>query len=283
MRNEAAPANNVMMGDGGDSTIQRIRSFAAKQLREEFPYMKTATLETMLDDATKLFSNAVLDQQTELEVTKSRINFFCLSAELRNQIYELVLVENRSIDIDPSKLWWETSTRRSPPGVLCTNRQVRKEALPIYYGSNTFCCILDGPMRQFIEARKWFRKLGQEKASLLTKVDMVFMNRGPSLSSMFHSYHASRMRSEDKALEDIVQDGLSLHERFAKILECAEAGITVSSMHIVWAYDQQSYHHKKAGDFPPLPSVRREEGVDKIDMNKKLTRAEMLDWLKVHR
>lgn len=55
-----------------------------------------------------------------------------LPPELRNWIYELVVVEKDAIRIE------NTSVRALPPGLTHTCRQLRVEASPIHYGQNIF-------------------------------------------------------------------------------------------------------------------------------------------------
>ena len=51
-----------------------------------------------------------------------------LPAELRNQIFELVLIEDEPIDI--------TATTPTQPGLLHVNRAIRKECISLYYTYN---------------------------------------------------------------------------------------------------------------------------------------------------
>lgn len=97
--------------------------------------------------------------------TKARSSFFSLSAELRNRVYELALVPQKEGDggIDNSTAicvgirigiddtgpyfdkcercfneWGKQSAVSKEPALLRTSRQVRQEALPVYYGVNKF-------------------------------------------------------------------------------------------------------------------------------------------------
>jgi hypothetical protein len=69
-----------------------------------------------------------------------------LPSELRNQIYELVLVATHDID---ANTWCATRRFKSyytratikysmEPALLATCKQIRGEGLPIFYGQNTF-------------------------------------------------------------------------------------------------------------------------------------------------
>ncbi|CAK1366965.1 unnamed protein product [Cercospora beticola] len=60
----------------------------------------------------------------------NRCLFFELSAELRNEIYELALVKSEEIEI--------TKETFAQPALLRTCRQIRAEAVQIYYSRNEF-------------------------------------------------------------------------------------------------------------------------------------------------
>jgi len=71
-----------------------------------------------------------------------------LPPEIRNQIYHLALTQDKPL---PSTVICE-------PGLLATNRQTRREALPIYYSENTF----EGPLCQAGDV--WLGIFGNERA-----------------------------------------------------------------------------------------------------------------------
>lgn len=100
-----------------------------------------------------------------------------------------------------------------------------------------------------------------------------------SAEGHFCSYLWSKARDEGKALDDVVVDGLSLHERFAEMLTCTRAGVAVSAIRIMCVDNRQSYHRRKSGHFARLSSVWLKNKVGRTDLNRKLTKAEMLNWL----
>ncbi|UJO22124.1 uncharacterized protein CLAFUR5_09090 [Fulvia fulva] len=126
----------------------RIRDHVAFRLRREHPYMKTATLEKLLDSLTSNLRDSLQYQAQELQDTKARANFFMLPPELRNRIYELVLVASPPLIIKLPKYSrltkiyrWRTIDQpygQIPIEILRVSRQVRQEALPIFLGANTF-------------------------------------------------------------------------------------------------------------------------------------------------
>ncbi|KAK3628309.1 hypothetical protein LTR56_018701 [Elasticomyces elasticus] len=67
--------------------------------------------------------------------------YLTLIPELRNQIYELVVINPQPFRI-PTKLYppskEESAANYAPVGVLRVNHQIRNEVLAMYYGGNTF-------------------------------------------------------------------------------------------------------------------------------------------------
>src|SRR3978361_1986460 len=92
-----------------------------------------------------------------------------LPAELRNWIYEEVLLDLKPIDIcNPAgpPIW-------HAPAVLQTCRTIRDEAKAIHYGGNIF--LLPMVRREAIEAnlkylKPWLQEIGAEQSSLLQRV-----------------------------------------------------------------------------------------------------------------
>jgi len=68
----------------------------------------------------------------------AKTNFFSLPAELRNNIYRLCLVEQ---EYPLSRLNCPIPMDAYEPELSQVCRQLRREALPIFYGCNTFRCI----------------------------------------------------------------------------------------------------------------------------------------------
>ncbi|KXT08207.1 hypothetical protein AC579_3314 [Pseudocercospora musae] len=82
----------------------------------------------------------------------SQSPFFRLSAELRNKIYRLALLQDSKIDMcAPS------------PGLLDVSRKIRSEALAIYYYENWFLCLLpDSDPALLVRWIKAMKKMGLE-------------------------------------------------------------------------------------------------------------------------
>lgn len=70
----------------------------------------------------------------DMPAATSQSPLFRLSAELRNKIYRLVLVQDSNIEMSAPAF------RR--PGLLDVSRKIRSEALAIYYYENRFRCLL---------------------------------------------------------------------------------------------------------------------------------------------
>lgn len=81
-------------------------------------------------DDTKFTSYNDAQLLDPIDSAGGRCLFFELSAELRNEIYELALVSSDEIKI--------TKETFAQPALLCTCRQIRAEASKIYYVQNQF-------------------------------------------------------------------------------------------------------------------------------------------------
>ena len=103
-----------------------------------------------------------------------------LSGELRNQIYREVLRFKDAIMIGHGDENGDRSDSRAKmPSLLQTSSQIRKEAMPIYYGENTFVCngeILNGedepakPICTAVHFRKWCEDMGAENIKWIKKL-----------------------------------------------------------------------------------------------------------------
>ncbi|KAK3656176.1 hypothetical protein LTR22_009883 [Elasticomyces elasticus] len=76
--------------------------------------------------------------------------FMDLAGELRNLIYEFILIEPHAVQlgrsaVDTNRLLWK---KPADPPITCTNCQLRREALPIYYDINTFEVRLSSHLRR---------------------------------------------------------------------------------------------------------------------------------------
>ena len=95
-----------------------------------------------------------------------------LPAELRDKIYGEVAVTRRDINI-------ESEIHPKEPTILAVCHQIRNEALPIYYGHNTFAVDMDRLTDNcpFPYTAKWIRLIGGERASMLKNMQL-YLRRG---------------------------------------------------------------------------------------------------------
>jgi hypothetical protein len=100
-----------------------------------------------------------------------------LPPELRNRIYELVLVSHDLIEVDSNHANYEVednleedkSTIKEPP-LLRTCQIIRNEATPLYYSSNAFSCHYNCSSNAFPILIRWIRGRTPEKCTMLTDV-----------------------------------------------------------------------------------------------------------------
>lgn len=113
------------------------------------------------------------------------LNIFGLPAELRTQIFELLLVSAEPIDTFPNSGFHRqanfsvgkctSSAKSKPPALTRVNRQLRQEALAVFYGCNTFELHTEEPW--VLESRRWLTEIQDHNfAHLLKRVRIrVFM------------------------------------------------------------------------------------------------------------
>jgi len=95
------------------------------------------------------------------ESTGPQAGLFKLPAELRNLIYELVIIERRSVSIPPAE-----DRTHVKPGLLQVNREIRAEALPIYYGGTHF------RGHDHVKVIRWFQSLPDDQLRMLRCVSL---------------------------------------------------------------------------------------------------------------
>ncbi|KAK4544193.1 hypothetical protein LTR36_004403 [Oleoguttula mirabilis] len=95
-----------------------------------------------------------------------------LAAELRNNIYELVLIADSPIDTRDKKA-------AKVPALLSTCKHMRYEAAAIYYGQNTFSGAVGlGDINQKRKSNlsifSWLRAIGKEHCALIAKIILAW-------------------------------------------------------------------------------------------------------------
>ena len=104
-----------------------------------------------------------------MQAAKTRLGFLKLSAELRNQIYELLLLSKEPLRI--------LGKRQPPRALFSVSKQVRQEALSIFYGGNRFYYLMSTHCNQMVfsslsEPKAWIIGLGPEKARLVRSLTL---------------------------------------------------------------------------------------------------------------
>lgn len=114
--------------------------------------------------------------------TTPRVSFMDLSGELRNQIYREVLHFEDEIMIGHGDENGDRSDSRAKmPSLLQISSQIRKEAISIYYGENTFICNGEipnhddepaKPICTAVHFRKWCEDMGAENIKWIKKLEV---------------------------------------------------------------------------------------------------------------
>ena len=115
---------------------------------------------------------------------RTRTHITKLPAELRLQIYEYALAREEDHPFACSgnptgdfRSDYSSIIRPSPmPPLLRVNRQIRAEALPVFYSQTTFVvvlpCMLDDKTRSL---SNWLAMVGDEDAASIKKFAMIFI------------------------------------------------------------------------------------------------------------
>lgn len=116
-----------------------------------------------------------------------------LPPELRNRIYNLVLVQNGTISVhlpkpDISRL--EKVVKQ--PALLKVCKTVREEALPVFYGANRFTVnhlFYREVPRELEVVERWLGAIGPEKRAMLRQFDAYLWRHGtaPTFDKIFPS------------------------------------------------------------------------------------------------
>ncbi|KAK4500664.1 hypothetical protein PRZ48_008853 [Zasmidium cellare] len=117
-----------------------------------------------------------LNTITNVSHGQNKLHLLGFPAEIRNRIYEHALIEDDAIDVNPTGL--------PQPALLCTSRQIRTEAIGIYYNSNKFRVLIqswDGA--KFTKFYEIFEK-NTTTRNLYANIRLSF-HGGPNWANLF--------------------------------------------------------------------------------------------------
>ncbi|KAK5686527.1 hypothetical protein LTS10_002647 [Elasticomyces elasticus] len=110
-----------------------------------------------------------------------------LPAELRNRIFELVVVKppiptaRCKLCYKDQHVWPSERLIPQQPAITCVNRQLRTEVLPIYYGQNTFW-IPREILREQVGVQEWWHSF-ENKAAVKHINNLIYAFLPPKLPS----------------------------------------------------------------------------------------------------
>ncbi|KAK4613334.1 hypothetical protein CLAFUW4_08977 [Fulvia fulva] len=180
--------------DAAERVAEKVRDLLTRNLREEFPCLKTEALEKLVKDSGNLVKSRVQEQAPIMAASKAHMSFMSLPPELRNNIYEIVLLHPGGLDIQPVTMVRGNRMRKFKPEVPTSRvpdiarvpRQIRQEVLSLHYGLNTFSVHVDsrnikaphhsrGMPRESIAAKahKWLQHIGPQSAALIRDLAIV--------------------------------------------------------------------------------------------------------------
>jgi len=91
-------------------------------------------------------------------------SFLSLPGELRNQIYQLVILDSKPIDP------WSIGFNQLTPGLFRANKTIHHEATPLFYLRNCF----DFTSKPAEDVDKFLRQTGQNNAAYIRHVRVGF-------------------------------------------------------------------------------------------------------------
>ncbi|SMR55871.1 unnamed protein product [Zymoseptoria tritici ST99CH_3D1] len=121
---------------------------------EEFGWMNRDSIQAMFDRAAAEITEGVAQAQEAIEASRRRFDFFKLSPELRNVIYEDVLgiheddlTRNNEVSVLPP---CNNGTMEFAPScsLMHVNRKLRSEVLPLFLSTRVFFLPLERSMRR---------------------------------------------------------------------------------------------------------------------------------------
>ncbi|CAK4025101.1 Hypothetical predicted protein [Lecanosticta acicola] len=194
------------MSDEINTLSAEVHNFVAERLRTTFPYLKTAAVSAIVENITTDLSEGFKKNEAEMTAAKARTNFFSLSAELRNRIYEEVLnpqgkdameimlnkssaslrvLKFRYRDADGNDLEGCGDFPLSPhlPALLQSSQQVRAETLAMYYRNKHFVFVMNTPVPETAVAQ-WLDAIGQQQAAMVNSLTIRIMRTKDELGSM---------------------------------------------------------------------------------------------------
>ena len=115
------------------------------------------------------WANAITKDNTT--GTPKTFPFVRLTPELRNRLYEMILVKPEVIDFTDSGDHTELRTAVQHPALTRTCRQIRTESLAIFYELNTF---LTDSQYCFCGTQSWIQVIGPQNRSRLKQLYVDF-------------------------------------------------------------------------------------------------------------
>lgn len=223
--------------------------------------------------------NVTTTGQTPMENSKSASakpppTLLTLPPELRNRIWEFALIEDGPITVPatfiirgPIKDQYAVSYQLNTPGLLATNKQIRREALPIYYSGNIFAT------NSRVDTYTFLRRLSAEQRSMLTRLQVNFIQDDPSTPKhhqrmtdlLFQALHMpkfARSQMREPNLAENREEALRAEQ------ELAEAGLRLQPGTLQFAarYKSEWIHFlwSLRGSGPPNAIVYEHRGRSRV-------------------
>ncbi|KAI5363675.1 hypothetical protein Slin15195_G093280 [Septoria linicola] len=243
------------MADEDAEAAMAVGSFTRQSLRKQFPFPRTAILEELAEDFTSRCNQVLTEQRPVVQAAKARTSFFSLSAELRNAIYELILVGEKR-DLQPNDVGYKRQARDGLSlALLSANRQVRAEASPIFWGQKNFIMTIDSALVGSSKSpmHDWLQKIGVENAKLIKRVEFRLPDIQPNIEAARFLYFLLR-----SVQEPMFSDSKTIHELALSACGCLDQGVEASKLSFILQDPRTKQHSELYRD---VPGVEPDEDV----------------------
>lgn len=165
----------------------------------------------------------------------ARTSFLDLPPEIRVEVYSYAIVERHPVQI----LIYRSKVLVPEPDLLVTCRLIRKEAMPIFYGSNTFEPMFDKKGRA---TAAFLDSLSDEKIPMLRALRAYEYNK-TGLASLVYArllavnrpkWILTQLNKAKDRLSEIIGHGRGLLRRDAVLVPYIQAG-----GHVMWCTEEE--------------------------------------------
>jgi hypothetical protein len=243
-----------------------IRDVVQNRLRKQYRYLKSPTLEQILDStittlqegivarsgvqiiSSKRVPTLMFPSQPARVASRARTGLFTLPVDVRLIVYEMVLPKRdyEIISFEGSYL----------PALLDVSRAVRAEALPMFFRSCPFIAIINTSKGSLCRTKLWLSRLGPGEVQYLKHVVIVITLRNELATTKPREYDSWSVFGSRKCLHG--RTGLMIAEKETLLEELGllRYGVPLATLHVNF------YRGKRKVADLDIWNFRKEGGLD---------------------